>query len=694
MDSRRGKATPAAPKAGVAVPKASTRSSRGSPTEARELPAAPKAAQPRAGRCGAGRDSGARRKQGAPMEASEPPAAPKFAQPCAGRCGAGGDSGARRKQGAPMEASEPPAAPKAAQPHAGRCGAGGDSGARRKQGAPMEASEPPAAPKFAQPCAGRCGAGGDSGARRKQGAPMEASEPPAASKFAQLCAGSCGAGGESGARRKQGAPMEASEPPAASKFAQPCAGSCGAGGESGARRKQSAPESREMPPVRELGARPKKKAPRAEEPEGLGAAAAEVDSFTPPGPPLRRAASLREGSARCSRERIPQPWPAKDPSCGLALPAACACSPKATPGACKLRGVLDTLRLRAADISAAADVVNRVVRHLLDSLRRGESEFKGVALLGTGSYYEHVKISAPNEFDVMFKLEVPRIQLEEYENSGTHYFVKFKRNPKENPLNQFLEGEILSASKMLLKFRTIIKEEIQNIADVEITMERKKRGSPAVTLLIRKPKEISVDIILALESKSSWPARTQEGMPIDKWLGAKVRTKLRQQPFYLVPKHAKEGRGFQETWRLSFSHIEKEILNNHGHTKTCCEDGGVKCCRKDCLKLMKYLLEQLKKKFETRKGLDKFCSYHVKTAFFHVCTKDPDDSRWCLQNLELCFNTCVMYFLHCLREKQLQHYFIPEVNLFSQEQIDKTSIEFLSKQIEYEVNNGFPVFET
>lgn len=76
-------------------------------------------------------------------------------------------------------------------------------------------------------------------------------------------------------------------------------------------------------------------------------------------------------------------------------------------------------------------------------------------------------------------------------------------------------------------------------------MEKKKRGSPAVTLLIRKPKEISVDIILALESKSSWPASTQEGLPISQWLGTKVKTNLRRQPFYLVPKHAKEGNGFQ-----------------------------------------------------------------------------------------------------------------------------------------------------
>ena len=44
-----------------------------------------------------------------------------------------------------------------------------------------------------------------------------------------------------------------------------------------------------------------------------------------------------------------------------------------------------------------------------------------------------------------------------------HCIIKVKRNPKGSPLDQFLEGGILSASKMLFKFRKIIKEEIKHI---------------------------------------------------------------------------------------------------------------------------------------------------------------------------------------------------------------------------------------
>lgn len=68
---------------------------------------------------------------------------------------------------------------------------------------------------------------------------------------------------------------------------------------------------------------------------------------------------------------------------------------EAPPGAWKLQTVLEKMRLSRHEISEAAEVVNWVVEHLLRRLQGGESEFKGVALLRTGSYYERVKVSFP-----------------------------------------------------------------------------------------------------------------------------------------------------------------------------------------------------------------------------------------------------------------------------------------------------------
>uniref|UniRef100_A0A8C4VF94 Cyclic GMP-AMP synthase n=1 Tax=Falco tinnunculus TaxID=100819 RepID=A0A8C4VF94_FALTI len=216
-------------------------------------------------------------------------------------------------------------------------------------------------------------------------------------------------------------------------------------------------------------------------------------------------------------------------------------------------------------------------------------------------------------------------------------------------------------------------------------------GSPAITLLIKNPaSEISVDITLTLEAQQSWPPNTQDGLKIEQWLGRKVKGEFRkkkspylvQDPLFLILWNG-------NTWRLSFSHIEKAMMNNHGSSKTCCESDGLKCCRKGCLKLLKYLLEELKMKYT--KKLAKFFSYHVKTAFFHSCVMWPKDTDWHWADLDHCFWKYLGYFLECLQNTQLPHFFIPKYSLLSLE--DKVSSDFLSRQINDQLNNRFPVFQ-
>uniref|UniRef100_A0A8C8BRA7 Cyclic GMP-AMP synthase n=1 Tax=Otus sunia TaxID=257818 RepID=A0A8C8BRA7_9STRI len=364
----------------------------------------------------------------------------------------------------------------------------------------------------------------------------------------------------------------------------------------------------------------------------------------------------------------------------------------ATPLALRLREVLSRLSLGRQDVSDASGMVNQVVSHLIQAIRSQDSSFSSIERLGAGSYYEHVKISEPNEFDIMLVMRVERLQLDECDETGAYYYLTFKRNPKEKYLLKFLdEDKRLSAFKMLQALREIIKREVRNIENMEVSVKRKKAGSPAITLLIKKPPaEISVDIILTLEVQQSWPPSTQDGLRIEQWLGRKVRGKFRNTALYLVAKQNKNEKVLKgNTWRLSFSHIEKAMLNDHGRSKTCCESDGPKCCRKSCLKLLKYLLEQLK--MEYTKELDKFCSYHVKTAFFHSCVMWPNDTDWHVGDLDHCFQKYLGYFLHCLQKSQLPHFFIPKYNLLSLE--DKASSDFLLRQINNEFNNGFPIFQ-
>ncbi|XP_015475962.1 cyclic GMP-AMP synthase isoform X1 [Parus major] len=428
------------------------------------------------------------------------------------------------------------------------------------------------------------------------------------------------------------------------------------------------------PPAR--GGRPARRAPAAREPAAEGAAGgAEALPAPRSKAPAARAPAIPRSVAAV-------------PDGEVAAPAR---RPPPVADALRLREVLSRLSLAREDVSEASTLVNRVVLHLVQAIRGKDSCFGSIERQSAGSYYERVKITEPNEFDIMLVMPVARIQLDESDDTGAYYYVSFKRNPKEKGWSKFLEEDgKLSAFKMLQALRDIIKQEVKNIKDVEVTVARKKAGSPAITLQIKNPpSEISVDIILTLEVQQSWPLSTQGGLKVEQWLGTKARRDFRFRSLYLVAKQNKREKVLRgNTWRLSFSHIEKDMINNHGNSKTCCESDGPRCCRKGCLKLLKYLLEQLKMKYP--KELEKFCSYHVKTAFLHSCVTWPNDSDWHLGDLDHCFQQCLGFFVDCLQKSQLTHFFIPQYNLFSLE--DKARHHFLSRKISHELNNGFPVF--
>lgn len=83
---------------------------------------------------------------------------------------------------------------------------------------------------------------------------------------------------------------------------------------------------------------------------------------------------------------------------------------------------------------------------------------------------------------------------------------------------------------------------------MEVTVARKKAGSPAITLHIKKaPLEISVDIILTLEAQHSWPPSTQAGLKVEQWLGTKKRRDFRFRSIYLVAKQNKREKVLKGT---------------------------------------------------------------------------------------------------------------------------------------------------
>ncbi|XP_026212560.1 cyclic GMP-AMP synthase [Anabas testudineus] len=355
-----------------------------------------------------------------------------------------------------------------------------------------------------------------------------------------------------------------------------------------------------------------------------------------------------------------------------------------------LSATLEKLKIKRNDRAIAAKVINEIKKYIFKHLKDNTVSFKDVEEpLCTGSYYENVKISNPDEFDVMVPILVERVNIEPFGDDGAFYSVALKRG--HSPLQKFQETGTLSASNMLKEFREEVKKCVKPFK--EWTVTTKKKGCPAVTLTTEvQSVTISLDVVLCLMVKSSWPAFTNEGLKIEAWLGTKVKQEYKRKPYYLVPKY--EGRGTVENdgvfakdvWRVSFSHIEKAILKNHGSEKTCCEQDGKSCCRKDCLKLLKHLLSLLKEKND----FDKFCSYHAKTTLLHACCSRTKDSDWRAASLSQCFLLLLEDFVVYLEKGELNNFFIPSQNLLSGANPKRCQI--LARCIREERDKGFPIF--
>ncbi|KAL1262933.1 hypothetical protein QQF64_005672 [Cirrhinus molitorella] len=367
-----------------------------------------------------------------------------------------------------------------------------------------------------------------------------------------------------------------------------------------------------------------------------------------------------------------------------------------------LKATIDKLKIKKNERSQASGCVNDTMDKVIAHLKQNVTWCKYIERLPTGSYYENVKICEPDEFDVMLTIPVERVNIQNFDEAGAFYTVALKRNPNKHLLDRFLnEDKTIKASEMLHEFREAIKKAVKKLPNKDkIMIRRKKPRCPAVTLEIKieeNGKTISVDFVLGLKVHGSWPHFTKDGFKIENWLGKKEKTNMKRQPFYLVPKYKGKGNAehngvvAKDAWRISFSNVEKEILKRHGHSKTCCEDrNGQKCCRKECLKLLKYLLQKLKEDDSKSSKMSSFCSYHAKTTLLHACATRGPDSEWAYTQLADCFQQLLKDFLEHLRNRRLPNFFIPSHNLLHE--ASKRSCEFLANEIEFQHNNNFPIF--
>ncbi|XP_042711040.1 cyclic GMP-AMP synthase-like isoform X1 [Chrysemys picta bellii] len=355
------------------------------------------------------------------------------------------------------------------------------------------------------------------------------------------------------------------------------------------------------------------------------------------------------------------------------------------------------LILKQEEINKAARIFNGFVDPFIRYLKECPERpyFNEVTKLTTGSYYEFVKIDHPDEFDVMLALPVRSCMYTEVDDwNGLYYKVTLRRQTRSFPTPFLLEdGNTVSPVKVLEEFRKHVSQFITSSYEVpspgwKMKLSRKKQNSPATTVVMLDDKGgevVSIDLVPALEISLPWPDSCRVGQDVEKWLGKK--TKLRNNPFYFVAKQPR-GHDDKEVWRISLSHIEKEILNNHGNTKTCCESYHTKCCRKTCIRLLKSLFKDLKKDYPRQ--LSHLCSYYAKTSFLHTLTQWKEDTDWKPSDIACCFLRVLDDFIQHVENTNLPHFFIPNCNLFYS--FPPKDLKFLLERLREQKGNGLQAF--
>ncbi|XP_039367948.1 cyclic GMP-AMP synthase-like isoform X2 [Mauremys reevesii] len=338
-----------------------------------------------------------------------------------------------------------------------------------------------------------------------------------------------------------------------------------------------------------------------------------------------------------------------------------------------------SLRLKQLDVAKAVDLLHAFFRQFFSYLNECPERpyFRDVRELTLGSSY---KLLHPNEFDVLLSLPIPDyIQYAEVEGyDGLFYTLTLLRRSRSFPAAFLLEdGQTVSPGNIMAEFRQHLDQFIKVFYSVpfpgwQMRLERKKQNSSAVPLVMvdnRGDTFMSIDLVLALEISGQWPSSDDKGMDIKQLLGEK-EPYLRK-TLYFIAKQA-PGQDNKETWKISFSHVEKEIWKSHTSTRKC---QTTTCRRPECLQMLESLLGALKTEHPLELG--SLSSYHAETSFFHTLLEWKQDQDGNLCSIAHCFERVQANFIQQVATAHLPHFFIPKCNLFGTKFFPPNNLKFL-----------------
>ena len=282
------------------------------------------------------------------------------------------------------------------------------------------------------------------------------------------------------------------------------------------------------------------------------------------------------------------------------------------------------------------------------------------------SYQDGIcSVNVNPEFDIMLSVSHLTLGLNEQSLTDTHYpgFVHLRVptapvDDNQNFLQLLTERDskyYFSALKFkdgihrMLNELKVISDQKENPEMEDFELEIAPHG-PAIQVDYTYCEEgiyTSHDVVPAIEF-SGWPACCQNWVSRKRlWPPQSLMDEIIQDGFHLVAKTSPEGDEDLD-WRFSFSKAEQKLMKSKGLGN-----------RNYCFRIFKMAIKE-----NISSTCSLLTSYHLKTLLFWASERHPPD-RWSDENLAVCFLGLLDDLLHSLANCSCPHYFLPDLNLFS-----------------------------
>ncbi|KAM6428218.1 cyclic GMP-AMP synthase isoform 2-T3 [Liasis olivaceus] len=345
-----------------------------------------------------------------------------------------------------------------------------------------------------------------------------------------------------------------------------------------------------------------------------------------------------------------------------------------------------TLHLKHPDKVEAVDALENFIALFLIYLHECPDRpyFRDAKELIPGDSYARGQILCPGEFEVLLTIPIPDcthyVEVDGYK--GLFYTLTLLKKSHGFPAAFLLEdGKTISPRNIMEEFWKCVNAFVEAFYSVpfpgwQVRLEKKKPNCPVVNLVMldnQGAKFMAMNLVPVLEFTGQWPSAKKARELLEENLLPHL-----MKMFYFVAEQC-PGRHNKETWRISFSHVEKEILNHHSSPPACYRQHRSKCCRNDCLKMLQDLVDSLKMEYPLM--LAPLSSYHTRMSFLHTLWKWKADTDWKASDVTHCFERVLGNFIQEVATAHLSHFFLPKCNLFAAKFFPPTKLKFLCSHL-------------